>query len=53
MTDGQAEEEGTFATEVRDDPQTQEVTVRIRDYFREHLSEKLHISTPSVYRNYS
>jgi hypothetical protein len=38
---------------VHNEPQNQEVTVRIRDYIRDHLHERLQIAAPSVYRNYT
>lgn len=43
----------TFATEVTSDPQQQEATIRVRDYLREHLHERLQVAAPSVYRGYT
>jgi hypothetical protein len=45
-------ETDTFATDVPE-PQHQEITVRIRDYLKDHLHEKLQVCTPKVYKSYT
>ena len=46
------EREEFFTTDVPNEPQNQEVTVRIRDYLKDNIAQKLKIATPTLYRDY-